>query len=203
MLPALHTDANRASARPLGNIGFKRFQTGVGPTVSTRGTPRRRSSSVGSPGHASSRTARGTRRAESERDDDHIVQRTDHGKELRNQVDGRDDPYHRHQDGDLRASRHPRVLAQATDHGDASGEESGQLPHKPRLQSGGQQDQHRPRREQTPEGDKKDLHSVTVAGSLPHVKLSHHPQSTTLDHISPQAGRSASAAAAGSAACNL
>ena len=113
--------------------------------------------------------------AESERDDDYIIQRTDHGKELRNQVDGRDDPYHRHQDGDLRATRHARVLAQATDHGDAGGDESGQLLHEPRRESGGQQDQHRPRREQAPEGDKNDLHSVvTVIGSLPHVKLTQY-----------------------------
>ena len=74
--------------------------------------------------------------------------------ELRNQVDGRDDPYHRHQDGDLRATRHAWVLAQATDHGDAGGDESGQFLHEPRRESGGQQDQHRPRREQAPEGDK-------------------------------------------------
>ena len=125
--------------------------------------------------------------AESERDDDYIIQRTDHGKELRNQVDGRDDPYHRHQDGDLRATRHARVLAQATDHGDAGGEESGQLLHEPRRESGGQQNQHRPRREQTPEGDKNDLHSVTVVGSLPNVK-------PTLCHYAYRLGRLAGSA---------
>ena len=171
---ALHTDANRASARLPGNYRFRiRSASGL-LTRSSQET-------FEQPGIArpcfeqdGARHSTGSI-AESERDDDYIIQRTNHGKELRNQVDGRDDPYHRHQDGDLRATRHARVLAQATDHGDAGGDESGQLLHEPRRESGGQQDQHRPRRKQAPEGDKNDLHSVvTVIGSLPHVKLTQY-----------------------------
>jgi len=150
---ALHTDANRASARSPGNYRFRiRSASGL-LTRSSQET-------FEQPGIArpcfeqdGARHSTGST-AESERDDDYIIQRTNHGKELRNQVDGRDDPYHRHQDGDLRATRHAWVLAQATDHGDAGGDESGQFLHEPRRESGGQQDQHRPRREQAPEGDK-------------------------------------------------
>jgi len=112
--------------------------------------------------------------AEGERDDHDIIQGTDHGEELGNQVDGRDDPYHRGKDGKLRSTRHARVIAQATDHGDAGREESGQLLHQSRRESNGKHDEHRPRHEQTSEGDKNALHSVTVVGRLLNVKLTHY-----------------------------
>jgi len=43
----------------------------------------------------------------------HVVQRTDHGQELGDQVDRREDPKRRDAQGDLRPTRHPRVLAQS------------------------------------------------------------------------------------------
>jgi len=107
--------------------------------------------------------------AEGERDDDHIIERPDHGKELWNQVDRRDDPDHRHQDSHLRAAWHAWVVAQPTDHGDAGGEEPGQLLHEPRREASGQHDEHRPRHEQTPDADEDDSHWAIVMSSVPDV----------------------------------
>src|SRR5262249_14447153 len=100
--------------------------------------------------------------------------------------------YHRPQNGHLRTTRHARVVAQAANHRDAGWEETGELLHEPRLESGGEYDEHRPRREQAPEGDEDDFHWATVIGGPPHVKLTHHSRATNRASSRPESLRNGS-----------
>lgn len=65
--------------------------------------------------------------SECEGNDDDVVERSDDGEELGDEVDGREDPETSDADGHLGSSWYPWVLAEHADGGDARGQESCQF----------------------------------------------------------------------------
>ena len=65
--------------------------------------------------------------AQGEGDDDDVVERADHGQELRNEIDRRDDPNGGDCDGDLRPAGYPGIAPECAQHGGAAGKERGEV----------------------------------------------------------------------------
>ena len=147
VLKSCNSWATSSASSAVASRGSHRLMAARYKCVGVR--PMRRSIVRGSPSHAASSVAGGTRPrrvAQRQSDDDDIVERPDDGQELRDQIDRRQHPQSGGSHGELGATRYRRVVPQAACHADAVGEERGKLLEDAGRESPSQQDEHAPRR---------------------------------------------------------
>lgn len=123
---------------------------------------------VGGPGFVD-RVMRHSSRCETEceRHDDHVVERSDDGQELRDQVDRRKHPQAGDCDGDLGGARYTRILAKAPDRRDARWQDGCQILRRTWWEPLGEHDHEQPREHEYAETDENHpkYHQATIRAS--------------------------------------